>query len=409
MRRTTTLGALAAGLALIAAAPASAHHPKPKPVTVETIAGGLDNPRHVAVAKDGDVWVAEAGTGAPAAESNSCFNSAEGAACTGKSGAITRINRWGQKRVVTGLASFANATGNSAIGPHGIFADGNDIYFTNGGPTAPWRGDDDTQTVLRNPTLVSEERVSRFYGTLRKVVPFGKGHVKIADPWRFEKRNNPDAEVGNFRIDSNPVDVYADHGSFYIADAGGNTVLRVEPVGRDLGRRVFREPRHAQPVPAAARGPAAPAIIPMNAVPTGVVKGPDGALYMSQLTGFPFPVGGANVYRIDPRGGPPTVYASGFTNIIDLDFGKDGTLYVLEMDSDSLLVGPAEGGSNEGALYTVGWRGKPKQQVALPPGTLTHPGGVAVGKRGDLYVTNRSDEAGDNPAGGGQVLKLDLG
>ena len=141
----------------------------------------------------------------------------------------------------------------------------------------------------------------------------------------------------------------------------------------------------------------------MNAVPTGVVKGPDGALYMSQLTGFPFPVGGANVYRIDPRGGPPTVYASGFTNIIDLDFGKDGTLYVLEMDSDSLLVGPDEGGTNEGALYTVGWRGKPKQQVELPAGTLTHPGGVAVGRRGDLYVTNRSDEADF-----GEVLKLDL-
>ena len=117
-------------------------------------------------------------------ESNSCFNSAEGAACTGKSGAITRINRWGQKRVVTGLASFAPETGNSAIGPHGIYADGNDIYFTNGGPTAPWRGDDDTQTVLRNPTLVREERVSRFYGTLRKVVP-----------WRRPRRDRRPVEV----------------------------------------------------------------------------------------------------------------------------------------------------------------------------------------------------------------------
>ena len=404
MRRTTTLGALATGLALIAAAPASAHHPKPKPVKVEKIAGDLDNPRHVAVAKDGDVWVAEAGTGAPAAESKSCFNSAEGAACTGESGAITRINRWGQKRVVTGLASFANATGNSAIGPHGIFADGNDVYFTNGGPTAPWRGDDDTQTVLRNPTLVSEERVSRYYGTLRKVVPWGKGHVKIADPWRFEKRNNPDEQVGNFRIDSNPVDVWADHGRFFIADAGGNTVLRANRWGGISVAALFANRDTPNPFPPPPEGPPLPPIIPMNAVPTGVVKGPDGALYMSQLTGFPFPVGGANVYRIDPRGGPPTVYASGFTNIIDLDFGKDGTLYVLEMDSDSLLVGPAEGGSNAGALYTVGWRGKPKQQVALPAGTLTHPGGVAVGKRGDLYVTNRSDEADF-----GEVLKIDLG
>ena len=33
--------------------------------------------------------------------------------------------------------------------------------------------------------------------------------------------------------------------------------------------------------------------IPMQAVPTAVAEGPDGALYVSQLTGFPFPVGGS--------------------------------------------------------------------------------------------------------------------
>ena len=48
-------------------------------------------------------------------------------------------------------------------------------------------------------------------------------------------------------------------------------------------------------------------------------------------------------------------------------------------------------------------------EVALPAGTLTHPGGVAVGKHGDLFVSNRSESASDNPAGGGEVLKLDLG
>ena len=144
--------------------------------------GGLDNPRHVAVGKDGDVWVAEAGAGAPAAESNSCFNSAEGAACTGDSGAITRINRWGAQRVVTGLASFAPESGDFAIGPHGIFADGNDDLLHQRRPDGAVARRHQTDIVLRNPTLVCEERVSRFYGTLRKVVPFGRRHVEIADP-----------------------------------------------------------------------------------------------------------------------------------------------------------------------------------------------------------------------------------
>ena len=75
----------------------------------------------------------------------------------------------------------------------------------------------------------------------------------------------------------------------------------------------------------------------MQAVPTGVVEGPDGFYYVSQLTGFPFPAGGANVFRVNPRTGTYTVYATGFTMAMDLDFGDDGTLYVLEIDSDNIL------------------------------------------------------------------------
>ena len=78
--------------------------------------------------------------------------------------------------------------------------------------------------------------------------------------------------------------------------------------------------------------------IPMQAVPTSVEEGPDRQYYVGQLTGFPFPVGGANVYRVNPRTGDQTVVARGFTNIMDLAFGRDGTLYVLEIDHDGLLT-----------------------------------------------------------------------
>jgi hypothetical protein len=203
MRRTAILAGL---LALIVVAPASAHrHGGTK---VEPIATGLDNPRHVAVAPNGDVWVAEAGRGALPSASKSCFDSAEGAACTGKTGAITKIDRWGQRRVVTGLASFAPASGDSAIGPHGIFAGRGNVFFTNGGPTEPLRGG---VTVLRDPTLVSEEPISRLYGTLRVIGRHGRT-FKLADIWRAEFKHNWDAADANDRIDSNPVDVLADRG-----------------------------------------------------------------------------------------------------------------------------------------------------------------------------------------------------
>ncbi|HEX5621985.1 MAG TPA: ScyD/ScyE family protein [Solirubrobacteraceae bacterium] len=373
----------AVAVSLIAAAPAGAHHG----VSVKTIAKKLDNPRHIAVARNGDVYVAEAGKGGDPAKSKSCFDSAEGFACTGATGAITRVfekhHRWQQDRVVRGLASFAPADGASAIGPHGVFVRGRDVFFTNGGPTEPTRGG---QTVFRDPTLVSEEPISRLYGTLLKLSKRGRVRF-VADLWRFERDNNPDADVANTHIDSNPVDVYATRHGLLVADAGGNTVLRVGRHGRISVVAVFP---NTPPEPTG-----------MQAVPTGAVVGPDGFYYVSQLTGFPFPVGGANIFRVNPRTGAYTTYASGFTNAMDLAFGRDGTLYVLEIDHDSLF--PPVGPSKEGALLRVRRGGGTPQRIELPAGTLTEPGGLAVAGRKTLVVSNHGREAGN-----GEVLEVTL-
>ena len=372
---------LAAAATIAFAAPASAHHG----IDVDVIAKKLDNPRHVAVAKDGDVYVAEAGRGGNHATAKSCFDSAEGFACTGRTGAVTRISRWGQERIVKGLASFAPVNGGSAIGPHGVYVDGRNVYFTNGGPTGPTRGDPPV-LVLRDPTLVNEDPISALYGRLFRIKGRDRG-VPIADAWAFENRFNPDAQVGNPIVDSNPVDVLVYKGHYVMADAGGNSIIRTDHRGRLEALSIF--PNILTPSPFGT--------IPMQAVPTGVVEGPDGFYYVSQLTGFPFPVGGAKVFRVNPRTGAYTVHASGFTMIMDLDFGDDGTLYVLEIDSDTIL-----GGSTDGGLWTVSKRGT-KQKVALPAGTLTEPGGIAVGRHDQLYVSNHSRSAGI-----GEVLRIDL-
>jgi hypothetical protein len=381
--RVPKLLLLAVALCLVAAAPAGAHHG----LSVKRIAKKLDNPRHVAVARNGDVYVAEAGRGGDPAKSKSCFDSAEGFACTGATGAVTRIfskhGKRKQERVVRGLASFAPANGASAIGPHGVFVRGGDVYFTNGGPTEPTRAG---QTIFRDPTLVSEEPISRLYGTLLALGRHGRVSF-VADLWRFERDNNPDAEVANSHVDSNPVDVYATRHGFLVADAGGNTVLRVGRRGHISVVAVFP---NTPPEPTG-----------MQAVPTGVVVGPDGFYYVSQLTGFPFPIGGAKIFRVNPRTGAATTYASGFTNAMDLAVGPDGTLYVLEIDHDSLF--PPAGPSTEGALFRVPRGGGVGQRIDLPPGTLTEPGGLAVAGRRTLVVSNHGREAGT-----GEVLEVTL-
>ena len=121
-------------------------------------------------------------------------------------------------RVLRHLASFAPADGSNAIGPHGVFADAFGLLVTNGGPTAPMRGDP-PEVVLRDPTLVREERVLALWPG-RCYARAGSHHARVvADLWRFERDNNPDATVGNPLIDSNPVDVLSDHGSYIVADA----------------------------------------------------------------------------------------------------------------------------------------------------------------------------------------------
>jgi hypothetical protein len=382
--------ALLSLVALIALGATSSATAKRGGVDVDVIASGLDNPRHVAVSPFGSLYVAESGRGGDHATSRSCFESPEGFACTGDTGAVTRVSHrwrgWRQERVVTGLASFAPAGGDTAIGPHGIYAGLGRVLVTNGGPTAPMRGG---ALVPRDPTLVAEERVSALYGTLLELRWSGRVR-ELADLWAFENEFNPDEELGNPLVDSNPVDVLPDRrGGHLVVDAGGNTLLRASRRGEISVLSLF--PNVEVPSPFGGT-------VDMNAVPTGVAAGRDGAYYVSQLTGFPFPIGGASIFRVDPRTGERTTYATGFSSVVDLDFGRDGTLYVLEMDSNSLLQ---EG--TEGALYAVPRGGGNPRRIELPAGTLTHPGGVAVGRRGELYVSNRSTEAGD-----GELLEIEL-
>jgi hypothetical protein len=119
-------------------------------------------------------------------------------------------------------------------------------------------------------------------------------------------------------------------------------------------------------------------------VPTSVVKGPDGAYYVGQLTGFPFPPGKASVFRVVP-GKAPRVFADGFTNIIDIAFDKRGRLYVLEIATNGLL----SAGENElpvGRLVRVNRDGS---RTTLASEGLNAPGGFVLG-HGAAYITNNS-------------------
>jgi hypothetical protein len=91
-------------------------------------------------------------------------------------------------------------------------------------------------------------------------------------------------------VDSNPFGILRVGNKSLVTDAGANALTAVDSSG-DVGTVSVFPNRLVN-----FQGQK----VPMQAVPNTVVKGPDGPYYVGQLTGFPFPVGGARVYRVVP-------------------------------------------------------------------------------------------------------------
>lgn len=373
-RRSRALVAAALSAALAAAlfpgiAAADSH--------VTVVASGLDNPRGLAFAPNGELYVAEAGRGG----AGPCFSGPEGEACFGATGAIAHVHDGVVHRVVTGLPSLAGTDGSAAGGPHKLsFVGRGNLYVTIG-----LGGDPDFRAALgpagaRAGTVI---RANVDTGSVRRV----------ADLVAYEAERNPDQGEPGSEVDSNPYGILATPMGVYSTDAGGNDLLFTDRRGRTRTVAVF----HATFVDAPPFLGLPPGTrIPMQAVPTGIARGADGALYVSQLTGFPFPVGGSSIWRVRP-GQAPTVFASGFTNVVDIAAGRDGSLYVVEIAKNGLLAAFGSGDFG-GRLVRVARDGTATTILESP---LFAPGGVTVGRDGAVYVTNMSVVAG-----GGQVLRI---
>jgi hypothetical protein len=387
-----TAGAVVVGL--LPAVPALAHSDAP---AVRVIADGLLNPRGVTIGRDGVVYVAEAGVGGPTAVEVPGGGPSGSLLCFGETGGVTKVQRGSQRRIVKGLPSYSGAgedgtcdpaaIGFAATGPHDVAADHpNTLLIAMGLGASP-----EGRALFGQDVSFAGE-----FGTLKRVRPYGNERT-VADLAAYEGANDPD-EAGP---DSNPYSVTALRGgATLVTDAGANALLRVGASGRISTVATF--PDAVRPVPeltcpAPPDFPPAGTPIPSQAVPTSVVVGPDGAYYVGQLTGFPFTPGEARVFRVDPRSGHVSTYARGFSAIVDIAFGPDRSLYVLEIARDGLLEAEVCG-NFPGRLVKVS-HGK-KSEVRVPG--LEVPGGLAVAKDGTIYVSNRSIL----PGGAGQLLKV---
>lgn len=321
--RASAVLALSVTVAAGGAATASGHGSS---TPIKVVASGLNGPRQIS-SGFGHLVVAES-----------------------DSGQITGVNvRTGRKRVlVRGL-----------FNPQGVVEAGGRLYIATGEP-AP-----DTDPSGAPPSGLM---VARPGGTARM----------FADLTAHELTYNPDGQI-QFDPDGKPLDALSNpyfvirdrsrHGFLLVADAGANTVLKVDRRGKI--KTFFTPPTVTTGACATAPNNTVSGV-GCDSVPTGLAYGPGGLLYVSALTAeMP---GEGRVYVINQRGRIVRVI-KGFTAPTGVAVDRHGTVYVSELlEGAPPPDGPPPHGfdpSTVGQIVKVPrWGHRTYAQVTMPSGLL---------------------------------------
>lgn len=332
------LAALVLAPAAGAAAGPSAPPGPPAAAKGTVIADGLASPRFLAFGADGALYVSENGVSPDGEFPESPEAFAALIANRGATGKVSRIASDGTKTVV--------ADNLVSGGPEGLVWHDGKLYLVMGG-LGPGTG--------LVPGLPEDAAV------LRIDLPDGKA-TKVADIVAYELAHNPDG----FGQDSNPYGAaLGADGKLYVADAGGNSLYRLDPASGELAL-VTSFAGLPGGEPNEFRGGKAE----HDPVPTGVAAGPDGGVSDA---------------------------ATGLTFLGAVTVGPDGNLYVTEIMSGMDMSGE-EPAPLPGRILRVLADGT-KEVVA---DGLRFPMGTAFDRAGNLYAAVNAVSATD-----GQVLRFD--
>jgi hypothetical protein len=374
MNRFKTIPGAFAALSLAVGLAAQAQVPSEYTV----VASGLNAPRGLRFGPDGDLYVAEGGTGGK--------NATTAAQCTqvpgpvgpyfgGNTGDIVKIDRSGKKTVVaSGFPSTAASTGDLSSVSDVVFV-GNELYAliagggcSHGNPSSP-------------------------NGIAKVNVTNGKWSM-IADLSEYAMTHPGKYEDA---ADFEPDGVW-----FHMIERGGN-IIAVEP-NRGILVSVTTSGRATEFIDiSASQG---------HIVPTAIAKYQD-QIYVGNLLYFPILQKWSRILRIAPTGSigendvpgftaAPGNYVAeskaGFTTVVAAGVGPDNLLYVLELSDNAGY--PALG---NGKVVRIEHSGAITEVIT----GLNVPGGLAWGPDGRLYVSDFSAVPAPN-YGLGRILRFDV-
>jgi hypothetical protein len=183
-----------------------ASRPTSAPPGFKAVLCCLDNPRGLALIRDGSLYVTEAGHGG----AGPCATMRGVTMCYGPTGAILRLKKHVVTRVAAGLPSYAPAGGDGATGPTRIcFNKSGQMFVTYG--------------LGMDPSLRPMLRAGGVHsGYLMQITKTGAARP-VADISAYEGEHNP----AGGPIDTNPYGLICDRNSEIVTDAGGNSLFRV--------------------------------------------------------------------------------------------------------------------------------------------------------------------------------------
>ena len=333
--------------------------------TYTVFASNLENPRGLAFSPEGVLYVAEAGTGgATSTTSKQCLQVPPpvGPYTAGLTSRVSKIDANGTRTTV--VDSLPSDRTNPASG--GFLSGAADIAFLG-----------NRLYVLTSGGGCSHGLVNTINGIFR----IEDGDLSlVADLSEFQQTHpvaNP--EPDDFEPD----------GTWFSMVSHGDAMYAIEPNHGELDKITANGEISRVVDISATQG---------HIVPTSVVYH-QGDFYFGNLSLFPIVPGSANVYRLDPRTGQISVFASGFSTIEGIDFDQHDNLYVLESMTMPGFPTPLQAGS--GKIMRVSRSGNVDTVLT----GLSFPTAMMFGPDGKLYVSNLGFAV---PPGAGEILKVDV-